>query len=125
MKYLKLFESFYYGVKEFSHVVSEDKSKKWVEALLNEWGVELEDLEDLFIWFSDFGYEVQIKVQKIYGAFSTREQISITIENIKDLDDKELMEETRKIIKGLPKIGLYCESPESYESIMLFSITPA
>jgi hypothetical protein len=118
MKYLKLFESFYYG--------SKDRSKKRVEEILSEWGSELEDLEDLFIWFSDFGYEVELKVQT-YGIITKKQRIIVAIENIKDTRDPEILRQARKIITGLPKIGLYCESPESYESsnIMLFSITPA
>lgn len=124
MKHLKLFESFYYGVKEFRDVVSEDRSKKRVEKLLKEWNVELEDLEDLFIWFSDFGYEVQIRYTT-FGVMTTKYKITICIEGIKDLSDPELIEETRKIIRGLPKIGLYCESPASYEAsnAMIFIIS--
>jgi hypothetical protein len=76
MKHLKLFESFYYG--------SKDRSKKRVEEILSEWGSELEDLEDLFIWFSDFGYEVELKVQT-YGVITKKQRIIVAIENIKDM----------------------------------------
>ena len=103
MKHLKLFESFYY------------KNGEKVKELLNEWNVELEDLEDLFIWFSDIGYVVQIRVE-LYGMLSTGYKITITIENIVDLYDKELMKETRRIIRGLTKLGLYCDSPSRYEA---------
>jgi len=102
MKHLKQFESFYY------------RNGEKVKELLNEWNVELEDLEDLFIWFSDIGYVVQIRVE-LYGMLSTGYKITITIENIVDLYDKELMKETRKIIRGLTPLGLYCDSPSRYE----------
>jgi len=49
MKHLKQFESFYYVHNEL------------LVSLLSKWNVDLEDLEDLFIWFSDMGYTVQIR----------------------------------------------------------------
>ena len=103
VKHLKLFESFHYGNKEK------------LEQLLSAWNVDPEDLEDLFIWFSDIGYVVQIRVE-LYGMLSTGYKITITIENIVDLYDKELMKETRKIIRGLTPLGLYCDSPTRYEA---------
>ena len=39
MKHLKQFEGFYYGTKNF------------VDSLLEQWNVNQEDLEDIFIWF--------------------------------------------------------------------------
>ena len=39
MKHLKLFESFYYVQNEL------------LDSLLSKWNVNIEDLEDLFIWF--------------------------------------------------------------------------
>jgi hypothetical protein len=112
MKHLKLFESFHYGNKEK------------LEQLLSAWNVDPEDLEDLFIWFSDIGYVVQIRVE-LYGMISTKYRITISIENIKDLYGREIEIEARKIIRGLTKLGLHCLSPARNEAnnIMIFVIS--
>ncbi len=114
MKHLKLFESFHYGNKEK------------LEQLLSAWNVDPEDLEDLFIWFSDIGYEVQIRVE-LYGMISTKYKITITIENIKDLYSREIEIEARKIIRGLTKLGLHCLSPARNEAnnTIIFVISKA
>ena len=106
MKYLKQFESFYYGNKEK------------VEPLLSAWNVDPEDLEDLFIWFSDMGYKVEIRtnlLSHVSDRTLTRKSIWVSIDNIQDLNSQELMEETGKVIIGLPKLGLQSGSPIRYE----------
>jgi hypothetical protein len=110
MKHLKLFESFHYG------------NKKKLEQLLSAWNVDPEDLEDLFIWFSDIGYEVQIRVE-LYGMFSPKYKITITIKNIKDLYSQEIEIEARKIIRGLTKLGLHCLSPAKNQDTIIFVIS--
>ncbi len=106
MKHLKHFEAFYYGNKEK------------VEDLLSVWNVNKEDLEDLFIWFSDMGYKVEIRTNLLGNVSDrtlTKKSIWVTIGNIQDLYDRELMEEIRKVIRGLTGLGLYSDSPIRYE----------
>ena len=106
MKYLKQFESFYYGNKEK------------VEQLLSAWNVDPEDLEDLFIWFSDMGFKVEIRtnlLSHVSDRTLTRKSIWVSIDNIQDLNSQELMEEMGKVILGLPKLGLQSASPVRYE----------
>jgi hypothetical protein len=106
MKHLKHFESFYYGNKEK------------VEDLLSAWNVNKEDLEDLFIWFSDMGCGVEIRtnlMSHVSDRTLTRKSIWVAIQNIKDLNSQELMEEMEKVIIGLPKLGLQSASPIKYE----------
>ena len=114
MKHLKLFESFHYGNKEK------------LEQLLSAWNVDPEDLEDLFIWFSDIGYEVKIRVE-LYGMISPKYKICISIKNIKDLYGREIEIEARKIIKGLTKLGLHCISPvrNQNQNTIIFVISKA
>ena len=112
MKHLKLFESFHYGNKEK------------LEQLLSDWNVDPEDLEDLFIWFSDMGYVVQIKVD-LYGVFSPKYKICISIKNIKDLYSREIEIESIKIIRGLTKLGLHCLSPAKNQDTIIFVISKA
>jgi len=106
MKHLKQFESFYYVHNEL------------LDSLLSEWNVNIEDLEDLFIWFSDMGYTVQIR-PNWFGHISDRTTakkcIYVTILDIDDLYGKEVMEETRKVIRSLTNLGLYSDSPTRYE----------
>ena len=106
MKHLKLFEYFHYGNKEK------------VDQLLSVWNVDPEDLEDLFIWFSDMGYKVEIRtnlMNHVSDRTLTRKSIWVAIQNIKDLNSQELMEEMEKVIIGLPKLGLQSASPIKYE----------
>jgi hypothetical protein len=106
MKHLKLFESFYYVHNEL------------LVSLLSKWNVDLEDLEDLFIWFSDMGYTVQIRPNwfgHISDITTAKKCIYVTIFDIDDLNGKEVMEEIRKVIRGLTKLGLYSDSPTRYE----------
>ncbi len=106
MKHLKHFEAFYYGNQEK------------VDQLLSAWNVNKEDLEDLFIWFSDMGYKVQIRTNLLSNVSDrtlTKKSIWVAIENIENLYDKELMEEMEKVIIGLPELGLHSASPIKYE----------
>jgi hypothetical protein len=106
MKHLKFFESFYYGNKEK------------VDQLLSVWNVDPEDLEDLFIWFSDMGCQVEIRtnlMNHVSDRTLTRKSIWVAIQNIKDFNSQELMEEMEKVIIGLPKLGLQSASPVRYE----------
>jgi hypothetical protein len=106
MKHLKHFESFYHGSKEL------------LDNLLSKWNVNLEDLEDLFIWFSDMGYNVVIRPNwsgLISDRTTAKKCIYVTIADVPNLYDKEVMEETRKVIRGLTNIGLYSDSPIRYE----------
>ena len=95
-----------------------------LEQLLSAWNVDPEDLEDLFIWFSDMGYEVEIRVD-LYGILSTKYKICISIENIKDLYSREIEIEARKIIRGLTKLGLHCLSPAKNQNTIIFVISKA
>jgi hypothetical protein len=95
-----------------------------LEQLLSKWNVDPEDLEDLFIWFSDMGYEVRIRVD-LYGVFSPKYKITISIENIKDLYSREIEIEARKIIRGLTKLGLHCLSPARNQHTIIFVISKA
>lgn len=108
MKHLKQFEGFYYGTKSF------------VDSLLEQWDVNQEDLEDVFIWFSDMGYKVQIR----QNLTTMGKCLWIVIDNIPDLNDTELTEETRKVIRGLTKLGLYSDQPIRFEEsgIMKFAV---
>ena len=108
MKHLKQFEGFYYGTKSF------------VDSLLEQWNVNQEDLEDIFIWFSDMGYKVQIR----QNITTMGKCLWVVIDNITDLYNTELMEETRKVIRGLTKLGLYSDSPIRFEEsgIMKFAV---
>jgi hypothetical protein len=102
MKHLKQFESFYYVQNEL------------LDTLLSKWNVDLEDLEDLFIWFSDMGYTVQIRPNwsgDISDKTTAKKCIYVTIFDIDDLNGKEVMEEIRKVIRGLTNLGLYSEPP--------------
>ena len=115
MKYLKQFESFYYGDKERTNQI------------LTEWGVNTEDFEDLFIWFSDEGYKVQIRPNLLGNGLRSgipKKTIWVTIDNINDLYDTNVMEETRKVIRGLTQLGLYSDSPKRYEEsgMMVFMV---
>jgi len=106
MKHLKQFEGFYYGSKEL------------LDNLLSKWNVNLEDLEDLFIWFSDMGYNVVIRPNwsgLISDRTTAKKCIYVTISDINDLYDKEVMEETRSVIRGLTNLGLYSDSPTRFE----------
>jgi len=106
MKHIKLFERFHYVHNEL------------LDSLLSKWNVNIEDLEDLFIWFYDMGYTVQIR-PNWFGEISDRTMakkcIYVTILEITDLYGEEVMEETRKVIKGLTNLGLYSDSPTKYE----------
>jgi len=105
MKHIKHFESFYYGSKEL------------LDNLLSKWNVNLEDLEDLFIWFSDMGYQVSIRPNwsgHISDRTTAKKCIYVTISDIPDLNDTEVMEEIRKVIRGLTGLGLYSDSPIRY-----------
>jgi hypothetical protein len=106
MKHLKLFESFYYVQNEL------------LDSLLSKWNVNLEDLEDVFIWFSDMGYTVQIRPNwfgHISDKTTAKKCIYVTIFDINDLNGKEVMEEIGKVIRGLTNLGLYSDSPTRYE----------
>jgi len=108
MKHLKHFEGFYYGSKEL------------LDILLSKWNVNKEDLEDIFIWFSDMGYKVQIR----QNLTTMGKCLWVVIDNITDVYDTELMEETRKVIRGLTKLGLYSDSPMRFEEsgVMKFAV---
>jgi hypothetical protein len=112
MKHLKLFESFYYGSKEL------------VDNLLSKWNVNPEDLEDLFIWFSDMGYTVAIRTNW-FGHISDRTTaikcIYVTISDIDDLYNEELNEEMTKVKKGLTGLGLHCEPPQKSDDIEMIN----
>jgi hypothetical protein len=106
MKHLKLFESFYYVHNEL------------LDSLLSKWNVNLEDLEDVFIWFSDMGYTVQIRPNwsgDISDKTTAKKCIYVTIFDINDLNGKEVIEEIGKVIRGLTNLGLYSDSPTRYE----------
>lgn len=107
MKHLKLFERFYYVHNEL------------LDNLLSKWNVNIEDLEDLFIWFSDMGYTVQIR-PNWFGEISDRTMakkcIHVTILGINDFYSEEVMVEIRNVIKGLTNLGLYSDSPTRFEN---------
>jgi hypothetical protein len=106
MKHIKLFEGFHYVHNEL------------LVSLLSKWNVNIEDLEDLFIWFSDMGYTVQIRPNwsgDISDRTMAKKCIYVTILDIDDLYGEEVMEETMKVIKGLTNLGLYSDSPTIYE----------
>ena len=112
MKYLRLFESFYYGNKEK------------VDQLLSAWNVNLEDLEDLFIWFSDMGYTVAIRTNwfgHISDRTSSKKCIYVSIADIEDLNDPEVTEEITKVTKGLTNLGLHCEPPIKSDDIKILN----
>jgi len=112
MKHLKLFEAFYYGSKEL------------VDSLLSKWNVDPEDLEDLFIWFSDMGYTVAIRTNwfgHISDRTTAKKCIYVTIADIDDLYNEEVTKEISKAVRGLNSLGLSCEPPMKSDDLNMIN----
>jgi len=92
MKHLKLFESFEIGMG--AHNVASD------------FGLTIEDIEDLFIEFSDMGYTV--KIMKSTAIYLKKKDILLV--DIKGIGDKKLDPEFKrikeKVISDAKKLGL-------------------
>jgi hypothetical protein len=97
MKYLKLFESFEIGMG--------------VHNIVNDFGLVMEDIEDLFIDFSDMGYDVRIITR-------TLDIGDVLIVDIKGLGNRRRGNEinllNQKIIRASEKLGLNMVEPPKW-----------
>ena len=97
MKHLKTYESF------------EVVMTKGTNELINSYGLTMDDIEELFLEFSDMGYHI-----KMLPGFVGTTQLYVDILDVgKKSYEPEFSELTRKVIRESTKLGLYMvESPK-------------
>lgn len=100
MKYLKLFESF--------DVVM----PKEINSIVSEWGLTIDDIEELFLEFSDMGYDIRIMPYSklsMSGRSINQKKLMVDINGLTENESysPEISEMLRQIIRRSNKLGLY------------------
>ena len=92
MKYLKLFETF--------DVVMPEKAKN----IVSEWGLTMDDIEELFLEFSDMGYDIQINPYILRGN-----RLAVNIRGLSEDESysPEISRMFRQIIRRSNELGLH------------------
>ena len=100
MKYLKLFESF--------DVVMPEEAKN----VVSEWGLTTDDIEELFLEFSDMGYDIQIMPYSqlsMSGKSVKKKELIVYIKGLSEDESysPEISGMLRQIIRSSNRLGLY------------------
>ena len=100
MKYLKLFESF--------DVVMPEETN----SIVSEWGLTMDDIEELFLEFSDMGYDIQIMPYSqlsMSGKSVKKKELIVHIKGLSEDESysPEISGMLRQIIRSSNRLGLY------------------
>ena len=110
MKYLKLFESF--------DVVMPEETKN----IVSEWGLTMDDIEELFLEFSDMGYDIQIMPYSqlsMSGKSVKKKELIVYIKGLSEDESysPEISGMLRQIIRSSNRLGLYTPSKKSLRQL--------
>lgn len=112
MKYIKIFESF--------EVLLPERVNK----ALDEFGLAMDDIEELFLEFSDMGYIVKIQPQRLWrrnlplpDLIDKRKNFYLLMVDVMGIaeisQEPEINTLIKNVIKESKKLGLYLEDPPS------------
>jgi hypothetical protein len=112
MKYIKIFESF--------EVLLPERVNK----ALDEFGLTMDDIEELFLEFSDMGYIVKIQPQRLWrrnlplpDLIDKRKNFYLLMVDVMGIaeisQEPEINTLIKNVIKKSKKLGLYLEDPPS------------
>lgn len=114
MKYLKLFESF--------DVVMPEEAN----SIVSEWGLTMDDIEELFLEFSDMGYDIQIMPYSqlsMSGKSVKKKELIVHIKGLSEDESysPEISGMFRQIIRGSNRLGLYTKQVGVSKNLFLIN----